>query len=110
MVHFPNIEEANDTCLILKKKSATHIIGRNVCKLACEFHLRQASGGFKQNIKGAESNMSFTQDCAAFRQKPAIKASPPKETPSDWVYHGHNSSLYRIRGLKLVQRLAKMTC
>lgn len=77
---------------------------------ACEFHLRQASGGFKQNIKGAESNMSFTQDCAAFRQKPAIKASPPKETPSDWVYHGHNSSLYRIRGLKLVQRLAKMTC
>jgi len=45
---------------------------------ACEFHLRQASGGFKQNIKGAESNMSFTQsiqDCAAFRQKPVIMAS-----------------------------------
>lgn len=27
---------------------------------ACEFHLCQASGGFKPNIKDAESNISFT--------------------------------------------------
>ncbi len=78
----------------------------------CEFNLCQASGAFKQKIKGAASKMSFTLFKTLLHSGRNLPLRSPytKGTTSDRLHYSHNIGSYRIRALKLVQRLAKMTC
>lgn len=78
---------------------------------SCEFHLCLASGAFIRKIKGAASKMSFTLFKTLLHSGGDLPLRPPytKGTTSNCLHHNHNRGLYRIRTLKLVQRLAKMT-